>query len=47
MPRSPFEILALSTLTYHTDLREPKPILARSWVLAEGKKHACPHARPG
>ena len=33
------EILALSTLTFHTDLREPKPILARSWVLAEGKKH--------
>jgi ParB/RepB/Spo0J family partition protein len=41
------EILALSTLTFHTDLREPKPILARSWVLAEGKKHTCPHARPG
>ena len=41
------EILALSTLTFHTDLREPKPILARSWVLAEGKKHKCPHARPG
>ena len=41
------DILALSTLTYHTDLREPKPILARSWVLAEGKKHRCPHARPG
>lgn len=35
------EVLALSTLTYHTDLGEPKPILARSWVLAEGKKHAC------
>jgi hypothetical protein len=41
------EILALSTLSYHTDLREPKPILARSWVLADGKKHACPQARPG
>ena len=34
-------------MTYHTDLREPKPILARSWVLAEGNKHTCPHARPG
>ena len=26
---------------------ETKPILARSWVLAEGKKHTCRHARPG
>jgi hypothetical protein len=26
------EILALSTLTYHTDLREPKPILSGSWA---------------
>lgn len=41
------EVLALSTLTYHTDLREPKPILARSWMPAEGKKHTCSHARPG
>jgi hypothetical protein len=40
-------ILALSRLTYHTDLREPKPILARSWVAAEKNKDRCPHARPG
>jgi ParB family chromosome partitioning protein len=39
-------VLALSTLHNHTDAREPKPILVRSWKLADGK-HKCPHARPG
>lgn len=39
-------ILALSTLTHHTDAREPKPILARSWKLADGR-NKCPFARPG
>lgn len=39
-------VLMLSTLHFHTDQREPKPILARSWMRAEGKQR-CPHARPG
>jgi hypothetical protein len=39
------EILALSTLTYHTDLREPKPILSGS--CPPGGGHRRPHARPG
>jgi ParB/RepB/Spo0J family partition protein len=39
-------VLALSTLHTHTDAREPKPILVRSWKLAEGKQK-CAHARPG
>ena len=39
-------VLALSTLHNHTDAREPKPILVRSWKLAEGKQK-CAHARPG
>jgi ParB/RepB/Spo0J family partition protein len=39
-------VLALSTLHNHTDAREPKPILVRSWKLADGK-HKCAHARPG
>ena len=38
-------VLAVSTLHFHTDRREPKPILARSWKLAEGK-HKCQYARP-
>jgi ParB/RepB/Spo0J family partition protein len=38
-------VLAVSTLHFHTDRREPKPILARSWKLAEGK-HNCKYARP-
>jgi ParB/RepB/Spo0J family partition protein len=38
-------VLAVSTLHFHTDRREPKPILARSWKLAEGK-HKCHYARP-
>jgi hypothetical protein len=38
-------VLAVSTLHIHTDRREPKPILARSWKLAEGK-HKCQYARP-
>lgn len=39
-------LLALSTLTHHTDVRDPKPILARSWKLAEGRA-SCGFARPG
>jgi ParB/RepB/Spo0J family partition protein len=39
-------VLALSTLHTHTDAREPKPILVRSWKLADGKQK-CSHARPG
>jgi len=39
-------VLALSTLHFHTDKTDPKPILAKSWKSAEGK-HRCPHARPG
>jgi ParB/RepB/Spo0J family partition protein len=38
-------VLAVSTLHFHTDRRDPKPILARSWKLAEGK-HKCQYARP-
>jgi hypothetical protein len=38
-------VLAVSTLHFHTDRHEPKPILARSWKLAEGK-HKCQYARP-
>jgi ParB/RepB/Spo0J family partition protein len=38
-------VLAVSTLHFHTDRREPKPILARSWKLAEGKQK-CQYARP-
>ncbi len=40
------QLLALSTQHFHTDTRDPKPILARSWQLAEGRAK-CPHARPG
>ena len=40
------QILALSTLHFHTDKRDPMPILARSWKLAEGRAK-CEHARPG
>lgn len=39
-------ILALSTLPFHTDRTEPKPILAKSWKPAEGKAR-CAYARPG
>lgn len=39
-------VLALSTLLVHTDRRDPKPILAKSWKAAEGKER-CKHARPG
>jgi hypothetical protein len=39
-------VLALSTLHNHTDTRDPKPILVRSWKLADGK-HKCAHARAG
>ncbi|MGV3520244.1 ParB/RepB/Spo0J family partition protein [Luteitalea sp.] len=39
-------VLALSTLHFHTDKAEPKPILAKSWRSAEGKAR-CKHARPG
>lgn len=39
-------VLALSTLHFHTDKTDPKPILTKSWKTAEGK-HRCEHARPG
>jgi ParB/RepB/Spo0J family partition protein len=39
-------VLALSTLHFHTDRTDPKPILAKSWKPAEGKAR-CQHARPG
>jgi hypothetical protein len=39
-------VLALSTLHFHTDKADPKPILAKSWKSAEGKQR-CKHARPG
>ena len=39
-------VLALSTLHFHTDRTDPKPILAKSWKAAEGKAR-CEHARPG
>ncbi|MGE0123632.1 MAG: ParB/RepB/Spo0J family partition protein [Vicinamibacterales bacterium] len=39
-------VLALSTLHFHTDRVDPKPILAKSWKPAEGKQR-CKHARPG
>jgi ParB/RepB/Spo0J family partition protein len=38
-------VLAVSTLHFHTDKTEPKPILAKSWKPADGKNR-CPHARP-
>ena len=38
-------VLAVSTLHFHTDRSDPKPILAKSWKSAEGKDR-CPHARP-
>lgn len=38
-------VIAVSTLHFHTDKSEPKPILARSWKQADGKNR-CPHARP-
>ena len=38
-------VLAVSTLHFHTDRTDPKPILAKSWKPAEGKER-CPHARP-
>lgn len=39
-------VLALSTLHFHTDKTDPKPILAKSWKPADGKDR-CKHARPG
>ena len=39
-------VVAVSTLTFHTDRSDPKPILAKSWKRAEGKDR-CKHARPG
>jgi ParB/RepB/Spo0J family partition protein len=38
-------VLAVSTLHFHTDRADPKPILAKSWKPAEGKDR-CAHARP-
>jgi hypothetical protein len=35
----------VSTLHFHTDRSDPKPVLAKSWKPAEGKGR-CPHARP-
>lgn len=39
-------VLALSTLHFHTDRTDPKPILVKSWKRADGKAR-CEHARPG
>jgi hypothetical protein len=39
-------ILALSTLHFHTDRTDPKPILSKSWKAVEGKER-CQYARPG
>ena len=39
-------VLALSTLHFHTDKADPKPILVKSWKPAQGKDR-CAHARPG
>lgn len=39
-------LLSLSTLPFHTDRTGPKPILAKSWKLAEGKAR-CQYARRG
>lgn len=39
-------VLALSSLHFHTDKSEPKPILAASWKRAEGKS-SCGHAQAG
>jgi ParB/RepB/Spo0J family partition protein len=38
-------VIAVSTLHFHTDKSEPKPVLAKSWKPADGKNR-CPHARP-
>jgi ParB/RepB/Spo0J family partition protein len=38
-------LLALSTLTYHTDRSDPTPILANSWKRAEDEER-CRYARP-
>lgn len=39
-------VLALSTLHYHTSESEPRPVLARSWIRADGKA-SCKHAQLG
>jgi len=39
-------VVALSTLHFHTDKADPKPILAKSWKPADGKDR-CAHTRPG
>lgn len=39
-------VLALSSLHFHTDKSEPRPILVNSWKRAEGTK-ACKRAQPG
>jgi ParB/RepB/Spo0J family partition protein len=39
-------VLALSTLHFHTDRTDPKPILAKSWKPVEGRQR-CQYARPG
>ncbi len=39
-------VVALSTLHYHTTAEEPKPVLARSWMRADGKA-SCKHALLG
>jgi hypothetical protein len=38
-------VIAVSTLHFHTDRTDRKPILAKSWKPAEGKER-CAHARP-
>lgn len=42
-------VLALSTLHFHTDKSEPRPILVNSWKRADGSRGApaCSHAQPG
>lgn len=39
-------LLALSTLHFHTDKSEPRPILAKGWKPADGKGR-CKYAQPG
>jgi hypothetical protein len=38
-------VLALSTLHFHTDKADPKPILAKSWKTAQGNRNALTHAQ--
>jgi ParB/RepB/Spo0J family partition protein len=38
-------VVAVSTLTFHTDRTDPKPILAKSWKRAEERTNADTHAQ--